>query len=68
MSSAGDLTISVGDSTDYAHAEATVWAGDLMASPFGVQKDGIFRSFSKDNANGRYRVRAHLMVGHLTFK
>jgi hypothetical protein len=65
---AGDLTISVGDPTDYAHAEATVWAGDLMASPFGVQKDGLFRSFSKDNANGRYRLHAHLMAGDLILK
>jgi hypothetical protein len=65
---AGDLTISVGDPADYLHADAAVWAGDLIASPFGVQKDGLFRSFSKDNANGRYRLHAHLMAGDLTLK
>jgi len=45
---AGDLTISVGDAADYRHADASVYAGDLSASAFGVNKDGVFRSFDSN--------------------
>lgn len=65
---AGDLTISVGNPADYSHADAAVWAGDLIAAPFGIEKDGLFRSFSKENADGRYRLHAHLMAGDLILK
>ena len=33
---AGDLTIAVGQAGDYSHADASVLAGDLTASAFGV--------------------------------
>jgi hypothetical protein len=65
---AGDLTISVGNPADYSHADAAVWAGDLVAAPFAIQKDGLFRSFSKNNAGGKYRLHAHLMAGDLILK
>jgi len=65
---AGDLTISVGNPADYKHADGSVWAGDLSASAFGVTKDGLFRSFDKDNASGRYRLHAHVGAGDLVLK
>jgi len=65
---AGDLTISVGNPADYKHADASVWAGDLSASAFGVTKDGLFRSFDKDNASGKYRLHAHVGAGDLILK
>jgi len=65
---AGDLTISVGNPADYKHADASVWAGDLSASAFGVTKDGLFRSFDKDNASGKYRLHAHVGAGDLVLK
>ena len=65
---AGDLTISVGNPGDYKHADASVWAGDLTASAFGVTKDGLFRSFDKDNATGKYRLHAHVGAGDLVLK
>ncbi|HVP45578.1 MAG TPA: hypothetical protein VMT32_03310 [Bryobacteraceae bacterium] len=65
---AGDLTISVGNPADYKHADASVYAGDLSASAFGVTKDGLFRSFDKDNASGRYRLHAHVGAGDLVLK
>ena len=65
---AGDLTISVGNPADYKHADAGVWAGDLSASAFGVTKDGLFRSFDKHNASGKYRLHAHVLAGDLTLK
>lgn len=65
---AGDLTISVGNPSDYKHADASVYAGDLSASAFGVTKDGLFRSFDKDNASGKYRLHAHVGAGDLVLK
>jgi hypothetical protein len=65
---AGNLTIHVGDPADYRRAEASVLAGNILASPFGITKDGLFRSFNRDNPGGKYRVRAHLMAGNLVFE
>ncbi len=65
---AGDLTISVGNPESYRVAEGSVLAGDLVASAFGVSKDGLFRSFRKDNAQGQYRLHARLLAGDLTLK
>jgi hypothetical protein len=65
---AGDLIIYVGKPDLYRVAEASLMAGDLNASPFGVVKDGLFRSFRKENSAGQYRLRAKLMAGDLTLK
>jgi hypothetical protein len=45
-----------------------VLAGDLRVAAFGVMKDGLCRSFRKDNAQGQYRLHPELMAGHLTFR
>jgi hypothetical protein len=65
---AGNLTVMVGDPASYRHVKASVLAGDLKAPAFGVQKDGLFRSFKQDNGTGRYRLRAQLLAGDLTLK
>jgi hypothetical protein len=65
---AGDLTIHVGAPESYRVAEGSVMAGDLNASVFGAVKDGLFRSFRKDNNAGQYRLRAKLLAGDLTLK
>jgi len=56
---AGDLTISVGDPASYKHADASV-RRDSNAGAFGIVKDGLFRSFNKDNSAGKYRLHAHV--------
>jgi hypothetical protein len=65
---AGDLTIEVGNPADYIHTDASVYAGDLNASAFGVTKDGLFRSFNKNNPAGKYRLHAHVAAGDLVLK
>jgi len=65
---AGDLTIHIERPEDYKIAEGSVLAGDLNASAFGIVKDGLFRSFRKDNAGGQYRLHAKLLAGDLTLK
>ncbi|MGA8154485.1 MAG: hypothetical protein WB952_26305 [Terriglobales bacterium] len=64
---AGDLTLAVGAPEEYAFADASVLAGDLDAGPFGISKDGLFRSFHKQGT-GRYKLHAHVGAGDLTLK
>jgi hypothetical protein len=65
---AGNMTIEVGNSGDYRHAEASVLAGNLNAEVFGAVKDGLFRSFRTDSPRGRYRLHAQLLAGNLALK
>jgi hypothetical protein len=62
---AGDLTIGVGDPTDYAHVQASVTTGEIDAKPFGESHGGLFRSFEK-SGNGKYKLMAHVGAGDLT--
>lgn len=62
--SAGDLTVQVGDADDYREVEASVYTGNLSASPFGESKGGLFRSFHKKGP-GEYRLYAHVGAGQI---
>jgi hypothetical protein len=64
---AGDVTMEVGPSTDYAHVDLSVLSGELSANPFGVETGGLFRSF-ETQGKGSYRLHAHLGAGDLTIK
>ena len=61
---AGDLRIDVGRAEDYNKVDASLWAGDITARPFGVSKGGLFRSFDWTGP-GPFRLHAHLMAGDL---
>jgi hypothetical protein len=64
---AGELDIDVGNPEDYHRVEASVWAGELHAEPFGRSKEGLFRSFDW-NGKGKYRLNAHLKAGEMRFR
>ena len=64
---AGDIDIDVGNPADYRRVEASIWAGDLRAEPFGVSKDGLFRSIEW-NGKGPYRLSVHLKAGDLRLR
>jgi len=64
---AGDLTVAVGNSADYARVDASVYTGELDGHPFGEEHGGLFRSFKK-SGNGRYRLHAHVGAGQLTLE
>ena len=63
----GDLTVQVSNAQDYAQVDASVYSGDLDAEPFGVSKDGLFRSFRKAGP-GKYRLHVHVGAGELRLK
>lgn len=64
---AGQLNLDVDDPTQYGHVEASVTSGDLEASPFGVSKGGLFRSFERSGP-GKYRLHAHVGAGQLELR
>ena len=61
---AGDVRIDVGRAEDYHNVDASVWAGDITAPPFQVNKGGLFRSFDW-RGKGPYRLHAKLKAGDL---
>jgi hypothetical protein len=61
---AGDVRIDVGRVEDYRTVDASVWAGDIKAAPFQVNKGGLFRSFDW-RGKGPYRLHARLKAGDL---
>jgi len=61
---AGEVRIDVGRPDDYRIVDASLWAGDIDASAFGVNKGGLFRSFDR-GGSGRYRLKVHLKAGEI---
>jgi hypothetical protein len=63
----GQLNIDVGKSEEYARVDASVNSGEIDASPFGVSKGGLFRSFDQKGP-GKYRVHTHVGAGQLELR
>jgi hypothetical protein len=64
---AGEIDIDAGRAADYHRVDASVWAGELHASPFGATREGLFRSFDW-SGNGRYRLHAKLKAGEIRIR
>ena len=62
---AGQITISSSHAWDYRHIEASVVIGQVSATPFGVEKGGFFRTFSRQDDHGEYRLDAHVLTGQI---
>ena len=62
---AGQITISSIHAGDYRSVNASVGVGEVKAQAFGAYKGGFFRSFSKENSNGDYRLQAHVTTGEI---
>lgn len=64
---AGDLTVDVGNASNYSLVEASVNTGEIDADAFDVSKGGLFRSFKK-TGDGKYKLHAHVGAGQLTLR
>ena len=62
---AGQITISAIHPLDYRSVEASVSIGEVQARAFGADKGGFFRSFTRKNAKGDYRLYAHVTTGEV---
>ena len=61
---AGELDIDVVRPDDYHSVSASVWAGEVHATPFNMSKEGLFRSVSW-SGKGPYRLEAKLKAGEV---
>ncbi|MBZ5493703.1 MAG: DUF4097 domain-containing protein [Acidobacteriia bacterium] len=64
---AGNLNISVGNSSDWGDVDASVTAGDVHAPAFKAAAGGLFRSI-KWKGPGKYRLHAHVTAGDVNLK
>lgn len=62
---AGQITISSIHEGDYRSVNASVGVGEIQARAFGVDEGGFFRSFSRNNPSGDYRLQAHVTTGEI---
>jgi hypothetical protein len=63
----GDLTVGVGDPSDYAHVDLKVNFGDISGSQFGDPKGEIGNSVLCDGP-GQYQLQAHVFAGDLRLR
>jgi hypothetical protein len=64
---AGDMKIDVPKADDYKWVDASVTAGDLKAGPFGIDKGGLFRSFTW-TGRGTHDMRVRLTAGKIVMR
>jgi len=62
---AGQISISSAREWDYRNINASVGIGEVNARVFGADKGGFFRVFRKENADGEYRLHAHVTTGQI---
>ena len=64
---AGEIDIDVVRPEDYHSVSASVWAGEVHASPFHLSKEGLFRSVEW-TGKGPYRLEARLKAGEVRLR
>ena len=62
---AGQITISSAHEWDYRNVNASVGIGQVNAQAYGADTGGFFRVFRKENADGEYRLHAHVTTGQI---
>jgi hypothetical protein len=62
---AGQIAISSARAWDYRNVNASVGIGQVNAQVYGADKGGFFRVFRKENADGEYRLHAHVTTGQI---
>ncbi|MFZ1015271.1 MAG: hypothetical protein WAN28_18145 [Terracidiphilus sp.] len=65
---AGQIVISSIHDGDYRSVNASVVVGQVQARAFGADTGGFFRSFSRKNASGDYRLEAHVTTGQIDLR
>ncbi|HEX4320222.1 MAG TPA: hypothetical protein VHZ52_04925 [Acidobacteriaceae bacterium] len=62
---AGQISISSAHKWDYKKVDVSVGIGQVNAQAYDENKGGFFRSFQKENAEGEYRLHAHVTTGQI---
>jgi hypothetical protein len=62
---AGHISISSAREWEYRNVNASVDIGEVNARVYGADEGGFFRVFRKENADGEYRLHAHVTTGQI---
>ena len=62
---AGRIAISSARPWDYRSVDVSVSVGAVKAPVYGAEKDGFFRSITKETAGGEYSLHAHVITGEI---
>jgi hypothetical protein len=62
---AGQISISDAHDWNYKDVSASVSIGAVNAQVYGANRGGFFGVFHKTDANGEYRLHAHVMTGQI---
>jgi hypothetical protein len=62
---AGQISISSAHKWNYRRVDASVGVGQVNAQVYGENKGGFVRSVRKENAEGEYRLHAHVTTGQI---
>lgn len=65
---AGEINIDAGPPSDYSRIDASVWVGELRASPYRTHKEGFFRSITRNFSTGKHQLRARVGAGQITLE
>ena len=63
----GNMELRVAAPERYRNVSASLTAGEISASPWGIEKGGLWRSF-KASSDGDYDLRAHMFAGQITIR
>jgi|SRR4051812_3217088 hypothetical protein len=64
---AGNMELRLADPDAYGKVDGSVSAGGLSASPWGVDKGGLLRSFHRSR-KGEWKLHAHVGAGNLELR
>jgi DUF4097 and DUF4098 domain-containing protein YvlB len=62
---AGQITVSSVHEWNYRDVNVSVTIGEVKADVYEADKGGFFRSLTKKNPTGEYRLRAHVTTGQI---
>ena len=63
--SAGQITINSAHKWDYKDIDVSVGVGQVSAPVYAENHGGFFNSLKKQNADGEYRLHAHIITGQI---
>lgn len=62
---AGQITITAAHKWDYKDVDVSVSIGQVNAQVYGEDRGGFFRGVQKQNADGEYKLHAHVTTGQI---
>ena len=62
------MLLRVAEPKRYRNVSAALTAGEISASPWSIEKGGLWRSFKATGDDGEFDLRAHMFAGQITIR